>query len=143
MATFANVPQLLRELRCPAPERCLLTLSIAEGATRRALAENHVLLTPPKAFVGALPDPGLTIQRVDAQGAASFNVSIACAHPPAALVWLESPFPGAWSYNAVMLVDGKLDLLFEAEEPLDAAAFAATLAISSLYDVYGGAAGKG
>ena len=144
VATFANVTQLLRELRCPAPERCLLTLSIAEGgATGRALAENHVLLTPPKAFVGALPDPGLTIQRVDAQGASSFNVSIACARPPAALVWLESPFAGAWSDNAVMLVDGKLNLLFEAEEPLDAAAFAATLAISSLYDVYGGAAGKG
>ena len=137
-ATFGDVPALLQRVRCPAPEACLLSLSLTEETGGRTLAENHVLLTPPRAFVGALPDPGLLLEGVvPGGGGGIFNVTVTCARPPAALVWLESPFAGAWSDNAVMLLERAAQFVFAAEEPVGAAEFAASLAVSSLFDVYG------
>ena len=110
LATFADVDSLLRSVNCPAPEQCMLSLTLAEDATGRILAENHLLLTPPTQFVRRLPDPGLAIERVDAaHSGEAFNVTITCAHPPAALVWIESPFPGVWNDNAVLLLEGTLN----------------------------------
>jgi beta-mannosidase len=137
VATFGDVPALLLRVGCPAPEQCLLSLSLSEESGGRLLAENHVLLTPPKTFVDSLPDPGVSIEAVVPAGVNTFNVTVACARPPAALVWMESPFAGAWSDNAMMLLESTALFIFSAVEPVGVAEFAASLAVSSLFDVYG------
>jgi hypothetical protein len=141
LASFGSVGELLARVGCASPAQCVLALSLAEDATGRVLATNHVLLTPPAAFVRDLPDPGLTVERVEVSGPGLFNVTIACARPPAAMVWAESPFAGTWSDNALLLLEREVSLLFTAEEPVDAAGFAASLAVSSLHDVYAAAGG--
>ena len=135
-----ELPALLQQLGCPAPEQCLLGLSLAEEAGGRVLAEGHALLTPPRAFLAAgLPDPGLAITSVVPLGGSGrqFNISLTSRLVPVPFVWLETPFAGAWSRNGVVMLSSAFDAIFTAETPLDAGALATSLAVSSLYDIYG------
>ena len=136
-----QLPALLQQLGCPAPEQCLLGLSLAEEAGGRVLAAGHALLTPPRAFLAAgLPDPGLAITRVAPLGSQGlqFAVTVTARLIPVPFVWLETPFAGAWSRNGEILLDAAFEAVFTAEAPLAAGTLAASLAVSSLFDVYGG-----
>jgi len=133
---------VLKATGCPAPSACVLTMTLVEeGVGGKHLAANHLLLPPPKAFVGALPNPGLAISSVvgggGGGGALVFNVTVTSALVPVPMVWLETPIVGAWSDNGLLLLERGLVLTFKVEEPVEPATLAASLAISSLYDIYG------
>ena len=133
---------VLKATGCPAPSACVLSMTLVEeGVGGKRLAANHLLLTPPKAFVGALPNPGLAISSVVLAGGGPllFNVSISSSLVPVPVVWLETPIVGTWSDNGLLMLERELVLTFKVEEPVDPATLAASLAISSLYDIYSGA----
>lgn len=127
---------VLEATGCPSPDACILSVALVEeGVEGKRLAANHLLLTPPKAFVGTLPNPGLAIANVEG-GPLAFNITVTSSLVPVPVVWLETPLVGVWSDNALLMLDKVLVLTFTAEEPVEPAALAASLAVSSLYDVY-------
>jgi beta-mannosidase len=134
---------VLQATGCPAPAACVLLLSVAEEPGGRALADNHVLLTPPRAFAAGLPDPGLRVTGIvptarSGSSGSSFNVTVEASTVPVPLVWLETPLAGAWEDNAFLLTAGARVLRFDAEGGgVTPSELAATLAISSLWDIYG------
>ena len=142
---------------------CVLLLEVLTGkaATTESdgrsaptvLAKNWVYLTPFNE-VTTMSDPGLVVQLVECVappppladpnatastglgGGGTFNVTVAAARVPAALVWLETALPGRWSDNGLLLTTEVLVLQwFAYDSSATAAQLKASLSVWSLFDV--------
>jgi hypothetical protein len=65
-----------------------------------------------------------------------FNVTVTAARVPAALVWLETPLPGRWSDNAMLLVTASVELQWLTDDPsVTAGQLRDSVSVRSLVDV--------